>query len=213
MKNICTVVSLLFLIIIGCTSTYTIKDFSSKEKFIEDINYAFVDKESKITLTGNSVIVSKDIKVKGDSLFTNVMIMENREEKIFSSHLSDIKYDNSDARAGKLYLKDGRPLTALNIFINHDTIYFTNVSEIEKGTSIPLERVKSVSYNRRWSGVLMSSLSGIILGGVIGFFAVTDAHGDSQGFMGAYYSSQLGLIIGAIIGYLSGDTVIYKFFP
>jgi len=169
------------------------------------------DKETKIILTGDSVIVSKDIKIKGDSLFTNIMDRENRDEIIFSSHLVDIKYDNADARSGKLYLKDGRSLTALNISINRDTVYFTNVSKIEKEKSIPLERIKSVSYNRRWYGVLMSSLRGITLGGLIGFFAVTDAHGDSQGFMGAYYSSQFGLILGALIGYLIGNPVIYEF--
>ena len=61
------IVVFISLVILGCSSTYTIKDFSSKEKFYDDFNNFAKDKnvevqfvnDSSLTI-GNGAIIIRD---------------------------------------------------------------------------------------------------------------------------------------------------------
>jgi hypothetical protein len=57
---------------IGCSSTYTIKGYSSKEKFHKDFNSSADNKDLNITLTNDSLVQTTDGGIiKHDTLFTS----------------------------------------------------------------------------------------------------------------------------------------------
>jgi PBP1b-binding outer membrane lipoprotein LpoB len=56
MKNIYGLFFLLALLLMGCSSTYTIKDFPSKERFYEDFNNSVKNKDVSITLMSDSCL-------------------------------------------------------------------------------------------------------------------------------------------------------------
>jgi len=70
-KNIYYVILLLFLLMIGCSSTYTIKDFSSKDKFYQSFNTSVGYKDINITLNNDSqVTIFGGGTLKHDTLYT-----------------------------------------------------------------------------------------------------------------------------------------------
>jgi hypothetical protein len=69
--------TLLFVLItlLGCYSTYTINDFSSKEKFYEDFNNSVGTKDLNITLINDSLISIKGGGIlKQDTLYTSTNV-------------------------------------------------------------------------------------------------------------------------------------------
>ncbi len=59
------------LVLIGCSSTYRISDFSSEEKFYEDFNNFTKDKNVKVTLSNDSVFYSNNgTEIIRDTLYT-----------------------------------------------------------------------------------------------------------------------------------------------
>jgi hypothetical protein len=84
------VVSLLF---IGCSSTYTIKSFSSKEKFYEDFNKSASGKTLTVVLTNDSTfVIGRGARVSNDSLFTNI---DNPISTMPLKNIKRISYKNS----------------------------------------------------------------------------------------------------------------------
>lgn len=63
-------ITIFVLLLTGCSSTYRLSDFSSKEKFYSDLNKFVVDKDMEITLTGDSSFYSRGIAgIRNDTLF------------------------------------------------------------------------------------------------------------------------------------------------
>ena len=56
-----------FMLLTGCSSTYRVSDFSSKEKFYESINKAAKGKVVNITLKNGSLINAFNVKMSNDS--------------------------------------------------------------------------------------------------------------------------------------------------
>lgn len=69
MKNIYLIISLIIFFLTGCSSTYTLKDFSSKEKFYNDFNKYMSNKPVKVTFVDDSSFVfSENVKISNDSI-------------------------------------------------------------------------------------------------------------------------------------------------
>ncbi|MDR3626567.1 MAG: hypothetical protein P4L45_07025, partial [Ignavibacteriaceae bacterium] len=63
------IISLVPLFFIGCSSTYTINDFPTKDKFYGDFNNFAGNKSLNVTLTNDSSFVPEGkIKISDDSL-------------------------------------------------------------------------------------------------------------------------------------------------
>lgn len=69
MMKIRNIFIVLVLILTGCSSTYTLKDFSSKEKFYENFNKYMSNKPVKVTFVNDSsFVISKNVKISNDSI-------------------------------------------------------------------------------------------------------------------------------------------------
>ena len=80
------------LIFIGCSSIYTVKDFSSKEKFYEDFNNSVKNKELEITLVNDSSFsVLEGSKIADDSLDL-ILNFQNKEHTLVADEIENIKY-------------------------------------------------------------------------------------------------------------------------
>ena len=72
MKIYYSVIFLLALLLMGCSSTYTIKGYSSKEKFDEDFVSSADTKDLNITLLNDSLVqTTGGVDIKNDTLFTS----------------------------------------------------------------------------------------------------------------------------------------------
>ncbi len=71
MMKIRNIFIVLVLILTGCSSTYTLKNFSSKEKFYENFNNYMSNKPVKVTFVeDSSFIISENVKISNDSLIS-----------------------------------------------------------------------------------------------------------------------------------------------
>ena len=89
MKNYYSLLTiLLFLFLVGCSSTYTLKDFSSKEKFYEDFNKYMSNRLVKVTFVNDSsFIISENVKISNDS----VLLLSTGQNIISNFPLEKVK--------------------------------------------------------------------------------------------------------------------------
>ena len=74
MKLLYLSIPIIFLFLIGCSSTYKATYFTSKEDFHNYFNESVQDRELKITMTDDSSIVTDNgAKIINDSMILNDM--------------------------------------------------------------------------------------------------------------------------------------------
>ncbi len=111
MKYIYLMVYLFVFLFTGCSSTYTIKDFSSKEKFYNDFNNSVKNKSVEITfINDSSFTLNSRVAVEGDSLYSLNPFVSRTGARISLSELKEIKYTGFDNSSAALTLKDGEVL-------------------------------------------------------------------------------------------------------
>ncbi len=220
MKRI-SLFALISLIFIGCSSTYTIKDFSSKEKFYNDFNNSVKDRNVEITFTNDSSFASNNrVAVIGDSLYSLIQYVVKANAKISLSQLKEINYTDNRNTSAMLTLKDGEKLQAENIQPENDTLTFIEVSTLYAPAALaPLDKLKTVSYkNRLWGmpeGFLIGIPSGLILGIMIGTSIESSSSSNQSGTpsLFEFYGPYMGAVVGTFAGWLIGRTYTYKFNP
>lgn len=80
MKNLSLLIPIFIFFIAGCSSTYRVNDFSSKEKFYEDFNKSMHNKSVNVLLANNSSFISSgNVLISNDSL-----IFSNPNEKVMN---------------------------------------------------------------------------------------------------------------------------------
>lgn len=212
-------ISIFFITLTGCTTTYKISESRSPEKFYEKFTSAVENRIVHVTLVNDSTIFTSDKnKIVKDTLYR---IKETRTiwyYKVPTEQIKDIDYLSNDYKTADITLKNGEKFKGENLSLASDTSTFrgTNVSVI-KSLICPISDIRSIEYKNHWKGVIPGILGGILLGGFLGgtgwFIHPTDGGNQStfaQGeaiLVGAYS----GLIIGAALGYLIGFNIEYQF--
>ena len=219
MKNYYLIIpTFLTIIFIGCSSTYTIKDFPSKEKFYEDYNKFMKDKKVKVTLTNdNSFTILDGSKISNDS----IVYITNTIKKDIIIKQSEIKslryyYNNSSIPSAWIFLKDGENINSENVELLPDS----SINVLVKShiySSLPLSKVKEIEYKNHLLGVPPRLLSGSILGLIAGYFVFSVIHSQNDQATDAISAipilSALGFLTGSIWGWINGYNYIYQFNP
>ncbi len=206
--------SIIFLFLIGCSSTYKVTDYPSKAKFHEDINSSIKIRDVDVVTVDSSFTSLEGSRIKDDSLKTVYRI----KEKISLREIRDIKYYGSayEAPSASIWLKNGEELNTENVKVLPDSsVQFINITN----ELIPLMNVKHLSYTNHWSGLGMGAFYGMITGAAIGasgWILKDTGSGNNEkidrvasSFWGAVYGIVIGTIVGAIIGWDN----IYQFNP
>lgn len=81
------IIIFLSLMLYGCASTFTIKDFPSKQKFYDNFNNSVRDKNLTVTLMNKKSIEMIGAKIKADTLFSRI-------SNIPITDVNDISYKN-----------------------------------------------------------------------------------------------------------------------
>ena len=219
MKIIYLASTIFSLIFISCSSTYTINDFSSKEKFYDDFNNFASSKSLDVELINDSSITVSNGFILGDTLYTPGFRIDTKSGKIALSDIKKIDYTGSDYKSANLLLKNGSQISVEEINFTNDTLSYTN--SITQDVAMPLSKIKKVSYKNRWFSTPAGFLSGGIIGAYIGSkFPTYSNHISNSGIQGseqninsALYGLGSGVIIGTVTGWLIGYTYTYQFNP
>ena len=206
------------LMLTGCSSIYTVNDFSSKDKFYENFNNSVENKTINITLLNDSsVSINTGVVLVNDTLFSILNSEEEKNTGIAISEIEKIDYLSNDYKSATILLKNSEKLNCKNIKIAHDSINFvlTEIRQSERYI-VPINNVKTINYKNRWlrtpTGVLVGALIGFSSG--IWFATGLKSKDDSGKASGAGVGGALlGGIIGGIFGYWIGYDYIYQFNP
>jgi len=210
--------AVLFLILFsGCSSTYRLNNFHSKEEFYEDFNHSVKSKEVKITLTNDSSFISTDgIVIENDTLSTSSKLEEKKNRRFALLDIAEINYISNEYKSASVLLKNDEELRVENIRIFPDSIHFVEIKSLITINDIPIDKVKKAGYKNRWINIFPGAIAGLLSGGIIGLLrgkAITNSHGESQELMGSLFGASVGLITGGIVGYILGYTINYQFNP
>ncbi len=216
MKIYYLLISLSSLLLIGCSSTYKVSDFPSRDKFYEDFNNSASDKSLKIILNNDSTITAENgAVISNDSLFITLPVLK-QEKVINKDDIEDIKVSIHDMTT-TIVLKNDKSVTAGSIDILPDSsVAIYNFENTYKYLS--LINVKEISYKNHWLGVPIGFVSGIPVGLGAGYIIASIFKGNNQYsgnnanniFLYIFFSSP---IIGGIWGWITGWTYIYEFAP
>ena len=235
MKIFCFIISVLSLFLIGCSSTYRVSDFSSKDKFYEHFNKSASDKSLKIILCNDSTInVDNGTSISNDSLIFAVPIL--KEEKISRDNIEELVYNSYDINIiNTVILKNGKLITSNNIqLLSDSSVAFWDY--VTTNEYLSLNNVKKISYKNHWLGLPVPLISGTLLGVGLGilFVEVNDTFSSgssgSQSGSGANMQSSsnsqdgtdeyaflglstIGILGGGLLGWINGWTYTYEFVP
>ena len=223
MKIVYLITTILSIIFIGCSSTYTVSDFSSKEKFYNDFNNFASDKNLEVKLVNDSSITVGNGFIMRDTLYTPGFRIDKKSGKIALSDIKKIDY-GSDYKSANLLLKNGKQTFVEEISIANDTLSYTNSKKIiTQDAVMSLAKIKEAKYKNRWSSTPAGFLSGSIIGGFIGslvpiYHNHLDMATGGQVKERDYVAPTLvgigsGAVIGSAIGWLIGYTYTYQFNP
>lgn len=210
-------VILIFFIFLlyGCSSTHKMTDFPSKEKFYEEVNSVFSDKNTIITLTSDSVLVAdQGILVRDNYLIADIIFVEKLSRKIAMGDVAELYFDDKNNSGGDIILKHNEKIRAENIIVVNDSIKFVEVKNVPLQMSISAAKIKAVKYRNRWKSILPDAMIGFLSGGIIGYLwgkTDTNAHGENQGVPGLIGGAFVGFFGGSIAGLFLGFPVTYEF--
>lgn len=236
MKNIYLFEASILFFLTGCSSTYKVTDFPSKEKFYEAFNYTFKEKEVKITLTNDSILTTSDgVEIENDTLFSYMKMEEMSDERFALSEIEEIVYLGKSSLTAKILLKNGVEFKANDIKVNHDSLQCVSFkSRLRRVDLVPIENVRTTSYKNRWKAFNQGGIAGAMTGGVIGLFGYQDdseSHSEPNGVSDTdrkppsyetclfgpvvrfIKGSLIGYAAGGFVGLLLGYTINYQFNP
>ena len=102
----------IFLLFIGCSSTYRVSDFSSTYSFYNDFNNFAKNKMVKVTLTNDSSFtINNYVKIENDSLYSIEETNITLNKKIDTSDQKEIDYNKFGTYA-VILLKDGKNISS-----------------------------------------------------------------------------------------------------
>ncbi len=93
MKDTNLIFFIFVLLFIGCSSTNTIKDSTSKEKFYEDFNKSVKDKNIKVTLTNDSLLaLPGGAVIQNDTLFLLSQLLKSNTKSFPLTTVKVVRY-------------------------------------------------------------------------------------------------------------------------
>ena len=210
-------ISFLFMLFfIGCSSTYRLTDFSTKENFYADFNKTVINKNINVALINDSTFSAlSGSKIVNDTLY----LILNRQNEKHLMPVSDIKkiryyYTGYSTPSADIALKNGNEIKGGNVKVLDDSFIEYTIKKINS-IAIPVSRVKIVSYKNRWLGALIGIPAGTVAGWGLGAFASGyeyDNNSDQGGVIWGYFALS-GPVIGAVLGSIIGYTYTYQFNP
>ncbi|MGA7719566.1 MAG: hypothetical protein WCA84_00185 [Ignavibacteriaceae bacterium] len=213
------ILSFLMLPLLSCSSIYTVNDFSSKEKFYEDVNNAASNRVVRITLINDSSYISESgANISNDSLRFSYKTA-NERIKLSFSEIKNIKYfgNNSLKLSAIIELNNGKEFQADSVSPLSDTINASVSKLINK--SLSCNKIKEVSYKERWFGILQGFSLGAVAGLAAGYLVSSienknnsDNRSRENGYIGIAVTF-LGAVTGILWGGISGYKYIYEFNP
>jgi hypothetical protein len=229
MKILILITAVFALFLTGCSSTYKVSDFSSKDKFYEVYNKFAKDRNVEVNLINDSTFTaSEGTKILNDTLI--VVILVPKKEKLSKDEIRDIKYSgiNMPNLSAVITLKNGKIVKSENVSVLSDSIL--NVIVIESSYQyFTINKIKNIIYKNHWLGLPVPLIFGTITGAVVGLpvgavLSEQDisnsnrpqAGTNSQNQAGEYSIlglSAIGLVTGGILGWVHGYTYIYQFNP
>jgi hypothetical protein len=216
MKTLYLLVITFLLIFIGCSSTYTINDFPSKDKFYEDFNKSVKYKSAKVIMTNDSnFILLTEVKILNDTLI-DFYDLQKDKYTIKKSEIKDIQFyfnQSTASYSADIRLNNGSEIKEDNIILLPDSsIQFSKSKKIYR--DLPVSKIKTISYKNHFLGSLSFFGIGLCAGGVIGgiYQAIGTGYSTPIGTP-VLLSTALGAIFGSIYGGLEGYTYTYQFNP
>jgi hypothetical protein len=217
MKIFYLIIVLFALFFIGCSTTYKISDFSSKDKFFEDFNNSANNKKLKVILNNDSSFICESgAQISNDSLaFTEKVLPE--ENILSSGKVKKIEYISYADNSGNIILNNGNIIFGESIKVISDSaIQFISYRKMNKQISII--NIKEVICNQRWLGAWIDFLIGIPSGFIIDLLVTSFIKNHTQGEAETVNHVSSDILIGVpivsgIVGYITGYTYIYQFNP
>jgi hypothetical protein len=218
------------LFYIGCSTVYTVKDYSSREKFYNKFNESVSGKEVNVKLTNDSLLSSLGAVIVNDTLYSLEHIVYNQYMKIPVSKLKDIEYKRLNGKSATILLTNEKEIKATEIKYSADSLgFYAEYKSTERVSIAVIDKVKEVRYNSHWGNLGTKILAGTALGAATGFTTgmIIDNNsksssntgrpdGSNQGeddfaLVGCVLGVPVGTVIGLIVGWCTGYNYIYKF--
>lgn len=219
-KYIYLITPALILFFAGCSSTYRVTDFKSKNEFYNNVNNNIKDREVNVTLNNDSTFATND---KGAQVEQNYLSLRlNRTVLDTTLPLSEIQNINYKTKHGNpstyIELKNGATINAENIRRSAGSLEFN--TRVPYPYNIPINKVNEIGYKSTSEGIFSGIFIGMGAGLLLTISKIIPANlregnppypNDYNYFGVGRVSIPLGIIVGGIVGAIIGHHYNYEF--
>lgn len=218
MKLFYLIIPTSILIFVGCSSTYRITDFKSKDEFYKDINKSINNREVDVTLKNDSTFTTNENGAQVNENFLSLTLYRTViDTAIPTNEIKNIDYSsNFKNPSAFIKLKDGTTINAKNMKASKENIEFD--TRLPYSYNIPINKVNEISYKTCLSGIITGFLTGTLTGGLIGATGLVfkPRNGGNpplqiDTFEATIAGALTGAILGPIIGCIIGHHYNYEF--
>ena len=213
----------ILVIFTGCSSTYKISDYSSKDKFYDDFNIFACNKIVEVKLRSGRPLYLGNVMIKNDSLFCNSLYTSAFHDTAAMDNIKEIHFTSISHESGEIITKEGRIINAGNIRIKADSVYFVAINKLAALNFISeVNNLKEISYSDTWKYTLPAAAIGTIAGFIVcstGAVKIINRenqyhNGYKEQYGEEYYICGLsGFLIGSIAGMFIYKDYVYEFEP
>ena len=198
---------IIFMFLIGCSTTYKVTNYFSKEDLYKKANSSMKSRDVNVVTIDSSFTAFEGSRIKDDSL----QIVAKIQETLSLKDIKKIKYYGNayEAPPASILLKSGKELNTENVKVLPDSsVQFINITN----ENIPLANVKHLNYTNHWVSMIPGFFGGAAIGAAIGatgwiikvpeggLFSGNKIDHGSSAVVGATFGIVIGIVVGAIIG-------------
>lgn len=217
MKFSYLIIPFVTLILVGCSETYKVTDFNSKNDFNEYVNKHIKDREVNVTLKNDSTFTTNENGAQVNQNFLTLKLYKSKDTTLLLDEIQNINYNTNFGNPSvHLKLKNGNTINAENIRRSANSLEFN--TKFPYSYNISINKVNEINYKTHLSGIIAGFLTGTLTGGLIGATGLVfkPRNGGNpplqvDTFQAAIAGALVGAIIGPIVGYFIGHSYNFEF--
>lgn len=206
MKAVTVIIAICITLFTGCSLTYKVSDFPSKEEFYNSFNNSAKGRDAKITYNNDSLAAYSGMLFVEENSLVAFTKTYSGEKRLSLKEVNKINYTDFKTLSGSILLNNRIVIMGEGIkTIQDSAVIFNEYKEIKIIT--PLSQVRKIDFEIKPIGTISGIFSGILT--FFTFYSLATA-GNNNGNVNTARDYFIGIPLSVLVGITVGKVTTLK---